>query len=145
MVLTHVRLVGASGNILFIVTHTWVAHYAFANGTKTTVGDSVQYDYDFGDNWQHEIVLEQVLPAPNVRPSPICLGGERHRPPEDVGGTSGYERFLEVIFDPTHEEYEQYVAWAGGSFQPEEFNVDAVNEVLKRMRWPLRHGRRHPG
>ncbi len=108
-------------------------------------GDSVRYDYDFGDNWQHAIVLEKILPAPDVRPGPICLGGERHRPPEDVGGTSGYERLLEVIFDPTHEEYEHYMGWVGGSFQPEEFNVDAVNETLARMRWPMRHRRRNPG
>jgi len=106
-----------------------------------TEGDSVRYDYDFGDNWQHEIVLEKILPASAPRPSPKCLGGARHRPPEDVGGTGGYEEFLEVIFDPTHEDYEHYSAWAGGSFQPEEFDVNAVNQVLSRMRWPARHRR----
>jgi hypothetical protein len=108
-------------------------------------GESVRYDYDFGDNWQHEVVLEKILPTPAVRPSPRCLGGERHRPPEDVGGTSGYEEFLVVIFDPTHEEYEHYVGWAGGSFHPEEFDLKAVNEVLSRMRWPARHRLRNPG
>lgn len=108
-------------------------------------GESVRYDYDFGDNWQHEVMLEKVLPTPVVRPLPVCLGGERHRPPEDVGGTSGYEVFLEVIFDPTHEDYERYITWAGGSFQPEEFDQRAVNEVLSRMSWPARHRLRNPG
>ncbi len=108
-------------------------------------GESVCYDYDFGDNWQHEVILEKILPAPTVRPRPVCLGGERHRPPEDVGGTSGYEEFLEVIFDPTHEEYERYLTWAGGSFQPEEFDQRAVNEVLSRMSWPARHRLRNQG
>ncbi len=108
-------------------------------------GESVRYDYDFGDNWQHEVILERILPGPAGRPCPVCLGGERHRPPEDVGGTSGYEAFLEVIFDPTHEEYEHYLTWAGGSFQPEEFNQRAVNEVLSRMSWPTRHRLRNPG
>ena len=101
-------------------------------------GDSVRYDYDFGDNWQHEILLEKILSAPGVRSSPQCTGGERHGPPEDVGGTGGYEEFLEVILDPTHEEHEHYREWAGGAFQPEEFDVKAVNEVLSRMRWPVR-------
>ena len=108
-------------------------------------GESVRYDYDFGDNWQHEVILEKILPAPAVRPRPVCRGGKRHRPPEDVGGTSGYEEFLEVIFDPTHEEYERYLTWAGGSFQPEEFDQRAVNEVLSRMSWPARHRLRNPG
>ena len=106
-------------------------------------GESLRYDYDFGDNWQHEMTLERILPSPAVRPRPVCLGGERHRPPEDVGGTSGYEQFLGVIFDPTHEEYEHYLAWVGGSFHPEDFDQRAVNEVLSQMSWPARHRRRN--
>ena len=102
-------------------------------------GDALCYEYDFGDNWQHEVLLEKILPSPAVRPRPTCLGGERHCPPEDVGGVSGYEEFLEAILDPTHEEFESYLAWVGGSFQPEEFDVEAVDEVLSRMRWPARH------
>jgi len=87
----------------------------------------------FGDNWQHEIVLEKITPVGEVVKIPKCLGGERHCPPEDVGGISGYEKFLEIIFDPTHEEYDHYVGWAGGPFQ-DEFDLKAVNETLTRMR-----------
>ena len=104
-------------------------------------GDSLLYVYDFGDDWQHQVVLEKILPATAVRPRPTCLGGERQCPPEDVGGVSGYQRFLEAIFDPAHEEYESFRTWAGGSFQAEEFDLKAVNEVLSRMRWPAGHGR----
>jgi hypothetical protein len=68
------------------------------------------------------------------------LGGERRCPPEDVGGVSGYKEFLEVIFDPTHEEYEHLVGWAGGHFV-DEFDMKAVNGKLSRMRWPVRHRR----
>ena len=103
-------------------------------------GDSLTYAYDFGDNWQHEIVLEKILPADGDRKHPVCLGGERRCPPEDVGGVSGYQQFLEVNFDPRHEEYEHYVAWAGGHFD-DEFSVKAVNARLSRMRWPVRHRR----
>jgi hypothetical protein len=115
----------------------------------TTPGDSVLYVYDFGDKWRHNVVLEKLLPASGTA-RPVCLAGERHCPPEDVGGMSGYEEFLEVIFEPSHEEHEHYVRWAGGPsplnrsvgrFQPEEFNVTEVNDALSRMRWPARHRR----
>jgi hypothetical protein len=105
-----------------------------------TEGDSMVYEYDFGDNWQHEILLEEIMPAEATASRPVCLSGERRCPPEDVGGVSGYEEFLEAIFDPTHEEYEHLVGWAGGHFI-DEFDVKAVNEILARMRWPVRHRR----
>jgi hypothetical protein len=110
----------------------------------TTPGDSMLYVYDYGDNWRHSVELEKILPASEVV-RPVCLGGERHCPPEDVGGVPGYAEFLEVVFEPGHEEYEHYVRWAGGPsplnrsvgrFQPEEFNIMAVNDALSRMRWP---------
>jgi hypothetical protein len=113
-------------------------------------GDSVLYIYDMGDDWRHQVVLEKILPALDTTVRPLCLSGERHCPPEDVGGTSGYQEFLEVIFDPRHEEYEHSVRWAGRRsalinaverFQPEEFDVKAVNVTLARMRWPARHRR----
>ena len=103
-------------------------------------GDSMIYQYDFGDNWQHEVVLEKIDPAETALTHPICLGGERRCPPEDVGGVSGYEEFLEVIVDPHHEEYEHYVGWAGGHFL-DQFDPKAVNNRLSRMRWPMRHRR----
>ena len=105
-------------------------------------GDSVLYVYDFGDDWRHEVVLEKILPAEAMaHVQSVCVAGERHCPPEDVGGVSGYEEFLEAIFDPTHEEYDHYVEWAGGPFQAEEFNAMAVNDALSRMRFPVRHRR----
>ena len=109
----------------------------------TTPGDSMLYIYDFGDNWRHNVALEKILPASGIV-RPVCLAGERHCPPEDVGGVPGYAEFLEVIFEPGHEEYEQYVRWAGGPsplnrsvgrFQPEGFDIMAVNKALSRMRW----------
>ena len=104
-------------------------------------GDSMIYQYDFGDNWRHEVVLEKIIPVNDVVKIPICFGGARRCPPEDVGGVSGYQEFLEVIFNPTHQEYEHLVGWAGGPFHAEEFDVRAVNETLSRMRWPIRHRR----
>ena len=104
-------------------------------------GDLMVYQYDFGDNWRHEVVLEKIESADSALKHPVCLAGERRCPPEDVGGVSAYERFLEVIFDPTHEEYEHFVGWAGGHFQAEAFDLKAVNETLSRLPWPVRHRR----
>jgi Plasmid pRiA4b ORF-3-like protein len=103
-------------------------------------GDSMLYVYDFGDNWRHEIVLENILP-PETRTKPVCLAGQRRCPPEDVGGTSGYEEFLEVIFQPGHEEFEHYRAWAENPVHAEEFDLEAVNAKLSKMRWPVKHRR----
>lgn len=111
-------------------------------------GDSMLYVYDLGDEWRHELVLERILPLPDTTVRPLCVSGERHCPPEDVGGPPGYEQFLEVIFEPRHEEYEHSVRWAGGPsaltqsaerFQPEEFDARAVNAILSQRRWPPRH------
>jgi len=98
------------------------------------------YQYDFGDDWRHEVVLEKIQSADAESKRPECLGGDRRCPPEDVGGVSGYEEFLEAVFDPSHENYTQYVRWAGGHFV-DEFDVKAVNDTLSRMRWPVRHSR----
>lgn len=101
-------------------------------------GDGMTYQYDFGDDWRHKVVLETILPGESNIKHPVCLSGERRCPPEDVGGAHGYEAFLEVIFDPMHEEYKRMVRWAGGHFV-DEFDVNAVNRKLSRMRWPVRH------
>lgn len=96
------------------------------------VGDRIIYKYDFGDCWQHDIILERILPNSQHTELPICLSGERHCPPEDVGGVSGYEDFLEAIFDPTHEDPQPMLEWIGERFQPEEFDSRRINAQLAR-------------
>jgi hypothetical protein len=103
-------------------------------------GDSMVYVYDFGDNWRHSVVVEKILPS-DAPTKPVCLAGERRCPPEDVGGVSGYQEFLDVIFEPGHEEFSHFRGWAGGTFYAEEFDLKSVNEILERMRWPVRHRR----
>jgi hypothetical protein len=92
------------------------------------------YVYDFGDNWEHEIQVEQILKANKGDFHPVCLGGKRACPPEDVGGACGYEDFLEAFSDPSHEEYEHMHAWAGDGFDPERFDLQTVNEKLRKLR-----------
>jgi hypothetical protein len=105
------------------------------------VDDSMTYTYDFGDNWRHRILLEKIIRAEMSATRPICVSGRRRRPPEDVGGPSGYQEFLKVLFEPGHEVNERFRAWAGGTFHPEEFDVKVVNTILERMRWPVKHER----
>jgi Plasmid pRiA4b ORF-3-like protein len=91
------------------------------------------YEYDFGDCWQHRIVVEKVLPPEPGAAYPRCTAGKRACPPEDVGGVWGYEEFLEAIRDPEHEEHEAMREWGGEEFDPEAFDLRAVNEQLAHL------------
>ncbi len=98
------------------------------------VGDTFLYRYDYGDGWEHLVVLEAISSVDSALLHAVCLGGERACPPEDVGGTPGYQYFLEAIGDVSHEEHEDYLVWAGGSFDPEAFNLALANVGLQRVR-----------
>lgn len=96
-------------------------------------GQRFSYEYDFGDSWDHTLLVEKILsPQAGVR-YPICLKGKRACPPEDVGGVWGYENFLEAIRDPSHDEHEEYLEWVGGEFDPEAFDLDEINSRLRGM------------
>jgi hypothetical protein len=81
-----------------------------------------EYEYDFGDSWQHEVLFEGRLTGEPGKRYPLCLEGARACPPEDVGGVWGYADFMEAIADPENEEHEEYLEWAGGKFDPESFS-----------------------
>lgn len=96
-------------------------------------GQRFSYEYDFGDGWIHTLLVEKILsPEEGVR-YPLCLAGMRACPPEDVGGVGGYANFLEAIHDPAHEDHEERLAWIGGEFDPEAFDLEEVNARLRRM------------
>jgi hypothetical protein len=92
------------------------------------------YEYDFGDSWEHEVVLEKILPPEPRGRYPRCVEGKRACPPEDCGGVWGYANLLEVIQDEGHPEHEEMLEWLGEEFDPEAFDVEAVNKALGRMR-----------
>jgi hypothetical protein len=92
------------------------------------------YEYDFGDSWEHEVVLEKVLPPEPGTKYPVCLEGKRACPPEDCGGVWGYAELLETIQDPNHPEHDDMMEWLGEGFEPERFDVEAVNKALRRLR-----------
>ena len=92
------------------------------------------YLYDFGDNWQHTIVVEKVMRSDEGNNWTQCIAGANACPPEDVGGTGGYEEFVEAISDPTHEEHVAMRRWHGGPYDPLGFDINAVNRELRRLR-----------
>lgn len=92
------------------------------------------YEYDFGDGWGHALLVEKILPPETGVRYPICLKGKRACPPEDCGGIWGYESLLEIIRDPEDSEHEEMLEWLGEGFDPEEFELDAVNQGLERLR-----------
>jgi len=98
------------------------------------IGSRFVYEYDFGDGWQHQVVVERLLPAKAGATYPVCIAGKRACPPEDVGGVWGYSDFLQVIRNPAHPERDEMLEWAGGDFDPEEFDMEYVNDLLKRVR-----------
>jgi hypothetical protein len=93
-----------------------------------------RYDYDFGDSWEHDILVEKIIPPEAGATYPVCITGKRACPPEDVGGTWGYAEFLEAMADPEHEEHDSYLEWVGDEFDPETFDIEQVNELLKEIK-----------
>jgi len=93
-------------------------------------GARFHYEYDFGDSWDHEILVEKILPMEKGTQYPVCIKGKRACPPEDIGGVWGYSDFLETIMNPKDPEYEDMLEWAGGDFDPEAFDIEEVNRRL---------------
>lgn len=97
-------------------------------------GDSLRYTYDFGDGWEHRVVVEQVFPAAAVPTVPACIDGRRACPPEDCGGTWGYRELLDVLADPDHPEHDERRDWLGRPFDPEAFDPSEFEDNLRNGR-----------
>jgi hypothetical protein len=100
-------------------------------------GHRFLYRYDFGDDWHHDIHVEEVTQTDHEPHSEAWIGaGERACPPEDVGGTNGYAEMLRVLsVDPDGDEATRYRTWAGDDFDAELFDRRAANATLLRMAW----------
>jgi len=90
------------------------------------------YEYDFGDSWTHDVILEKILQVDTTVIYPVCTAGKMACPMEDCGGIGGHEQHLEILKDPTHEEYADVLDWYGGHYVEEEFNIEEVNELLQQ-------------
>jgi hypothetical protein len=100
---------------------------------KLSAGSRFTYVYDFGDDWEHDVVVERILPMPaETGPdrSPRLIGGERAAPPEDAGGPHGYGAMLEGLRDPEHPEHQEYRQWVGSGYDPERFDAWSLDHAL---------------
>jgi hypothetical protein len=97
----------------------------------------IRYVYDFGDNWEHVLVHEGTRSAEPALKNPRCLSGARACPPEDCGGPSGYAEFLAAIRDQSHPEHREMLEWAGGHFDPDQFDPKRVSFDDPRKRWKI--------
>ena len=91
-------------------------------------GSRFTYEYDFGDEWVHEIVVERIHKSDDELG--LCVDGARACPPEDAGGASRYQELLSIAADPGHAEHEEVVTWLGVGFDPDAFRLQTVNSAL---------------
>jgi len=94
-------------------------------------GNALVYEYDFGDGWEHDVVLDEVRSGTG---GAVCVDGERACPPEDCGGAWGYAQLCAAVADPSHPDAADLREWVGPDFDPERFDRDAVNRVLAALR-----------
>ncbi len=110
------------------------------NERKYTVSDllpeeksSIIYEYDLGDSWTHQIVLKKILPADDDARQPRCVQGEQACPPEDCGGVWGYTDMLQAFQNTENSENDEIVTGFSKDFNPDFFDIDAINRVLKHL------------
>lgn len=95
------------------------------------VGDRILYRYDFGDGWEHDLVLEN-LRAGEANRVPRCVEGERAGPLDDCGGPGGYEEMLRALADPADPGHHSMKLWSG-AWNPEHFDLRALNLRLAHV------------
>jgi len=95
--------------------------------------DNFVYEYDFGDGWEHKIVLEKILPL-DFSESPVVVKGKKACPPEDCGGISGYYEMMKVLNNPKHEEHDDMEEWYDGTPGPKTFDKNEINKYLSKLR-----------
>jgi hypothetical protein len=97
-----------------------------------TVGASLLYEYDFGDGWRHQLLLEEVLTGDESFQQ-ICVAGKQCCPPEDCGGPQGFAELLNALQDANHPGHEEVCEWLG-DYVPEFFSADEINRRLRRRK-----------
>jgi hypothetical protein len=105
------------------------------NELESDIRQRCMYIYDFGDSWEHEIRIESIA-APGEKPlkHPVLLAGEHACPPEDIGGPPGFETFLDAMSAPGNENYDEMRDWYGSDFDPDFFEIDKINKVLRKIK-----------
>jgi hypothetical protein len=115
--------------------------FGYEDSTATMLSDIITgrarkfrflYEYDFGDSWYHEILLENCSDVEPGTEYPVCVDGKRACPPEDCGGIWGYPEFVQAIENPDDERHEELLEWIGGEFDPEAFDPARATKAMKK-------------
>ena len=132
---THLHMFDVSG-VLFGNTDHDAPHLIDEKAARLDhvlprVESSLRWDYDFGDGWEHDVVVEAIEPLNPKTKYPVVLDGERACPPEDVGGPPGYEELLRALSNPKHTEHKHMVEWAPKNFDPASFDLVTANRRVR--------------
>lgn len=92
----------------------------------------IGYTYDFGDNWEHRLIVNNVRQGEPDGSYPRYIGGERNGPPEDCGGIPGFSDILDALADPNHPDHEEVVKFSDG-YDPEEIDELLIKYALLRI------------
>ena len=109
----------------------------------TEPGKSAPYTYDFGDGWDHNVLLEGILIKEEGVRYPKCVAGERACPPEDCGGVPGYYELLEILKNPKGPEYRDQIEWLKGHaknywpYEPDQFDQEKAEFWDPKKRWKM--------
>lgn len=106
----------------------------FLSSLAPEAKDKFTYAYDFGDGWEHTVLVEKLLPADPAAAVPVCLAGKGACPPEDCGGPWGYSEMLAILADPQDPEHAERLEWLGGAWDAAAFDLEATNRRLAPLR-----------
>jgi hypothetical protein len=96
---------------------------------------TMDYVYDFGDNWRHRIKIEKKLEPMPAGMLPMCVAGANARPPEDCGGVYGYYDFVAAVSDPNHPEHANMTEWIGRPWDVTAFDLTRANSSLQEIKF----------
>jgi hypothetical protein len=105
----------------------------FRFGDLVAKADQIDYEYDFGDGWEHALVVEACTAAQDGTVYPTCVAGEGACPPEDCGGSPGFAEFKAVLTGPLSAERDALRQWAGGDYDPGRFDLPAANVAVSAV------------
>jgi hypothetical protein len=97
------------------------------------VGNTITYEYDFGDGWMHHLELVEISTHPIDEELTQIIGGENACPPENCGGTYGFKELKEILMNPKHPEFKSTKRWVGNKFDPMHFDIIEVQKNLKKL------------
>ena len=133
---THLHLLDVDGTWYGARDPEWARDVLDENrfrlgGVLPAVGSKMRWDYDFGDGWEHDVLVEAISPSERGVEYPVCLAGRRACPPEDCGGPWGYADLLKALADPAHPDHQQLREWAPPDFDPARFDLEETNLAIR--------------